>query len=313
MSQRRPALARLWLEGIFEKALVCTDLSDTSFSLIDFASQLKVIGVRRAVLTHVVDIFDRGAEQMAFSERGGSAFESQIATLEEHGIDVEIDTPLGWPAFTLSETAEKHDVSLIIVGNHGAGTFDGTFSGSTSSDLMNLSDRPLLLGVFKALGEDGRTNEVCRRLLSDVLFATDFSDDADRAFGYLRELVRCGTRKVTLLHVEDAGRKRRPELMREFTRSDHSKLEKLRRRLLTDGATDVRIAIPRGEPEHEVLHFLDTCDHSLVVLGAKGHGARRSESDLGSVSNTVVRHACTPLLLVPALRQRAEAVVAAAS
>ncbi|MFW5915552.1 MAG: hypothetical protein ACOCTQ_03655, partial [Planctomycetota bacterium] len=39
--------------------------------------------------------------------------------------------------------------------------------------------------------------------LGRVLFPTDFSDNADHAFGWLREVVRNGARHVTLLHVQD--------------------------------------------------------------------------------------------------------------
>ena len=39
-------------------------------------------------------------------------------------------------------------------------------------------------------------------ILSQIIYATDFSDNAERAFQYVEDFVKNGCRKVTLMHVQ---------------------------------------------------------------------------------------------------------------
>ena len=46
----------------------------------------------------------------------------------------------------------------------------------------------------------------CRDLRRHILFCTDFSETAERAFQYVQRIVESGARFVTLLHVQDKTR-----------------------------------------------------------------------------------------------------------
>ncbi|MFC1925002.1 universal stress protein, partial [Chloroflexota bacterium] len=67
-------------------------------------------------------------------------------------------------------------------------------------------------------------------------------------------------------------------------------------KLLSESGLKVESLVRRGNPAQAILKVADECDASLIVMGAKGltgHPAFR----LGSVSQTVLKHARTSVLL----------------
>ena len=65
----------------------------------------------------------------------------------------------------------------------------------------------LVLPIERMPGDDDVCKPIARCGFSDhVLFATDFSDIADRVFTYVEEMVARGVKKVTLMHVQDKAR-----------------------------------------------------------------------------------------------------------
>ena len=106
-----------------------------------------------------------------------------------------------------------------------------------------------------------------------------------------------------MLHVQDkariAGHLERQ--LPEFNRIDEERMQRLRRRLLDQGAEDVRIEILYGSPISEIVRRAKDGDYALIVMGSQGRGFV-SEVFLGSVSHNVVRQAPIPVLLIPALR-----------
>jgi nucleotide-binding universal stress UspA family protein len=127
--------------------------------------------------------------------------------------------------------------------------------------------------------------------LNHVLFPTDFSDNAEHAFAYVKKIAKCGAKQVTLLHVQDKGKIDRhlKDRLEEFNKIDTERLERLK---------DIRIELPYGSPKKEIIDHTRLGDVSLVVMGSQGRGFI-GEIFLGSVSHAVARHSEVPVLLVP--------------
>ena len=53
----------------------------------------------------------------------------------------------------------------------------------------------------------------------------------------------------------------------------------------------------RGHPDREIVHLADEIGAGLIVIGSRGQGGVR-RALMGSVSNSVVRHAHCPVLIV---------------
>lgn len=286
---------------MFEKAVVCTDLSPDSDCLVSCAGELRILGVRETILTHVVDVFGAAAPGDLAGRDADSAFERQVAILEGSGMRVRVEAPIGHPAYSLEEVRRQHGATLIVVGSHGKGVFGTPFSGSVSSDLLQLSETPVLFAAFDGLGcgSDGPA-EACSRILASVLYCTDFSEAAERAFTCLEELVTQGIERVTLMHVQDTKRieTESAEMLPEHDRRDTLRLGRLRERLLTAGVGEVHIEVVHGTPTQSVAGAVAGGEYSLIVLGTRGR-SQRATGMLGGVSDRVVREASTPILLVP--------------
>ena len=136
-----------------------------------------------------------------------------------------------------------------------------------------------------------------------VLFPTDFSDNAEKAFEEVKQLAANGVHRVTLLHVQDKTKIDRhlKQRLEEFNRIDQERLERLRDELTRQGATSVDIEIPYGSPTQEILRLAAEDEDTLIVMGGQGRGFIR-EVFLGSVSHNVARYAAVPVLIVPPIR-----------
>ena len=64
-----------------------------------------------------------------------------------------------------------------------------------------------------------------------------------------------------------------------------------------DNSLDIEGVLLAGEPAQTLLRYLEECDRPLLVIGRRGRGLW-GELLLGSVSDTLVRHASCPVTVV---------------
>ncbi len=292
---------------MFEKILIATDFSPASDCLIECVSELKSFGVKKAVLAHVVYVANtRGLEEM-LKAQAPAHLKAQETRLKAQGLDVETAFEFGIPGRDLNALAEQHDVSAILIGSHGHSLVKSTLGG-VSFRLLQTARRPVFLSRIKVLKEGQSCNvSVCRDVFSDVLFATDFSDAAERAFGYVEEIARELRSKITLIHVfrrssaevplGEAGIKKQKDIDRRRMEEKKGRLEQMKERLEALGST-VEVVWKSGTAAKEILACAAKTPSSLIVMGNHGRGFFR-EALLGSVANDVVRRAEVPVLLIP--------------
>jgi nucleotide-binding universal stress UspA family protein len=174
--------------------------------------------------------------------------------------------------------------------------------GGTAMGIVSHASLPVLLIRLKITedGAEAHCEAMCGDFREQVLYCTDFSETAERAFPYVEGIVESGGRRVTLLHVQDRSRieKYLAHRLDEFNEVDHQRLELLRTRLEQRGAAEVRTEIPYGLPSQEIVRIAREQDYHLIVMGTRGRGFF-AEAFLGSVSLQVVRSAPAPVLLVP--------------
>lgn len=286
---------------MFSRILVATDLSEASDRVVCALESLKSWGTREAVLVSCFNIRDVGALAPGLMELSKPAFEKQKKALERMGYAVTAKMVLGLPQIEISRQAEEHDCSLIVVGSHGHSFSKDILLGGTASAVVHNATRPVL--ILRLNGQDPDQEEAACNCLGHVLFPTDFSDNAERAFSTLRKIVESGARRVTLLHVQDREKIERhlKDKLGIFNEIDRGRLERLKAELVSLGAQDVGIEILYGNPKKEVVDRANRPDISLVVMGSQGRGYLE-EIFLGSVSHEMARRSKAPLLLIPALR-----------
>jgi len=239
---------------MFRKILVCTDLSPASDALIQCVDNFKALGLEEIVLAHVIYVANTPGLGEMLADEARPGLERQRKFLKGQGLKVVVEMPFGKPAHTLHDTAEKQDVSAILIGSHGESLAKDLLLGSVVHRLLQLAEKPVLLipkAILEREGERKTCDALCGDLFRHPLFATDFSEPAGRAFHYLEHIVaHAHPVEVTLYHVQDQGRIQ-PHLayrLDEFNRIDLERLEGLEARLKGYGATKVHKEVEFGRP-----------------------------------------------------------------
>lgn len=275
-------------EGVFERAVICTDLTQSSGSVVACAGALGALGVREVVLVHVIDVASASTGGVPASR----VFERQAGLLEESGLHVSVDAALGYPAFEIEAVANTHRADLIVTGSHRKGLYPSVFSGSTSSDVVRISTLPVLLVALEVLGTPAESREACSRVLASALFLTDFTGQSELAARYLLSLARKGLERAEILHVVPLGAHHPQALARRA----EERLEPLAAGLAEMGVTaDLRVVF--GAPAAVAAERAGSGEHTLVV--AAPHEPPPGSSTLDSVTSAVIRSTAAPLLVIP--------------
>jgi len=286
--------------------LLASDGSEASDRIIECAKELAQMGVRQVTLTHVFHVRDVGGLYEQLRRSMLTRLETQRRILEDAGLQVTIETPLGLPFVEIERLAAERQAAAIVVGSLGASLVGDALLGSTAYGVLRTATRPVLL-IRVEITDGGEAGRKCRVACGDfsrhVLFPTDFSDTADRALSYLEHLVRETQAEVTLLHVQDQAKieGHLRHKLEEFNRIDAERLERMKLRLEQSHPRAVHVDVPYGSPTAVILERARSHEFSLILMGSQGRGFIH-EVFLGSVANNVARHAPLPVLFVPAVR-----------
>lgn len=281
------------------RAVYATDLSDAIETAIDSRVCLECLqryGITGFDLVNVVS--PNVTTGMPGSDVGGQtrdALDRQREKLEAQGFDVETHVFRGTPHRRINGLADRVDADLIIVGTRGHSPLEQRLLGGTARNLARTAVRPLLL---TRIVEDESTYAVPNEhLFERVLYATDFSENAERAFEQFQHLTEA-TQEASLLHV--APPERRPDA--EGVEDATDRLDELVDDLATMGI-DAQRTVRDGDPADEILAEAAAFDPTTILMGSRGRSAIRRLL-LGSTSETVTARANSNVLLVPPSRTR---------
>lgn len=275
-----------------KSAVLATDLSTASESMVESETGLNClsrIGVDRVHLVTVVPSnVHSGMPGIDFEKRRKRGLRRYRSTVEAAGFDVETHVVRGTPHRRINGIAGAVGADLILVGSRGKSPLENRVIGSTARNLARTTVVPLLVDRIERGVDEPET--VRRHLFKRTLFATDFSENAERAFETF-EYLRHATEEVTLVHVrspkDDTGDEDDVE----------ARLGDLVDRL--DGwGLEARTDVRRGDPAAEILAAEREHEPSTLLLGSRGR-SRLRRLLLGSVSEEVVVNAAGNVFLVP--------------
>ena len=146
-----------------------------------------------------------------------------------------------------------------------------------------------------------------------ILLATDGSEDAAFAARTAVNLANETGSELHVVYVEEVPRRLSTsestslegmidpefeEQMRQHAQAAASQLLEEQVQKIMEAGGEIARAHPRfGRPYAEIVHLAEELDAGIVVVGSQGEsGVRRAL--LGSVSDSVVRHAHCPVLVV---------------
>jgi len=141
-----------------------------------------------------------------------------------------------------------------------------------------------------------------------ILFCTDFSENADHAFGFAVDMAVCNAGcRLHLLHVipeppaqfwkgyiyevdEDVDARARREI-------DEKLAETYRPRV--PETVELVIAMRIGEAGRSITEYAREVEADLVIVGRQGAGSAVGKLLFGNVTERVVRKAPCPVLVIP--------------
>lgn len=141
-----------------------------------------------------------------------------------------------------------------------------------------------------------------------ILVATDFSENAQRAFERAHDLARQLGAKLHVLHVHDESALRtaiKEGLLREDSTDEQlqqsvAQLTEERFSEMMAGIDPSEVAVERlarrGDPKSVISEFAREIDADLVVVGRRGAGL--IDLVVGSVTDCVIRNSPCPVLVV---------------
>jgi nucleotide-binding universal stress UspA family protein len=143
-----------------------------------------------------------------------------------------------------------------------------------------------------------------------ILVATDSSEEAKLAITTAADLTKATNSELHIAYVFPTAVQRpfpnpilaRPadEMERELEEAmgqAQSFLDREAEQVKGEGVSVADTHLVRGQPDREVVHLSEDIDAGLIVMGSRGLGGMR-RALMGSVSDSVVRHAHCPVLIV---------------
>lgn len=141
-------------------------------------------------------------------------------------------------------------------------------------------------------------------MFTNVMWATDGSQLANRAFGYAARIAKDDSATLHAVHVIE--RLTAARLAGELARADEAELDQRIRRQVADhdqaeGTQTIVHMIPgdTGQIAKQIAAVAENNDVDLIVIGSHGHSAMIG-AVLGSVAAQLPHHASCPVLTVSA-------------
>jgi len=294
------------VKHMFDRILIITDLSAAAVAVAKNLDGLKALGVRECLLLVSLNLNRTNTIAMTYSlNEIDEKLQVQRQLLENQGFIVETKMVPVLSNKDLCQIASDEASDLILVGAQATSDATEIFFGGIAYEIIHHSCKPVLIVRLAETSIGGTSNiEVVRsKLDKNILFPTDFSETADKAFEVLRKLVRSGAKKVILMHVQEQSQFNPDEVDKliEHIKTETELLTAMKATLQKDADVEVEIVVKYGDPKKEILNVINMHQIRLVVMGNEKNGFVK-ELFVGSLSHNIAREAKSSVLLIPANR-----------
>jgi nucleotide-binding universal stress UspA family protein len=211
---------------------------------------------------------------------------------------------VGEAAKEIVEVAEELGVGLVVLGNRGHGRIRRALMGSVSMGVLRHAHCSVLI-----VRGHGPEHEERGSLLGKILVAIDGSEEASEAAQVAAEVANATGSEVHLVYAMQEERYKPhlgPEMWKGWEEGfEHAKLsarswvEQEAERMRGEGTKAVESHLLIGRPDAAIVWSAEELGARLVVVGSRGLGGI-SRALIGSVSDSVVRHAHCPVMVIRA-------------
>lgn len=293
----------------FESLLFHTRFRELAFNSLKSVLELKAVGLKKVVLTHVIP-----REDVGFVPYGGTLkedlnrtreaarlkFNDWIKTLNDPQVTFRQRIEVGSVNAKILELAEEEQVDLIIVGRKQRTALEKIYVGTHILDILRRSTVPVLMSKYMVhyewQGESlMRTND---QIWKRPLLASDWSEPSRRALDATLAL-KGMVEKIIVGHVLGARRTKNlePEAVERLERESLSRLQAYGRQIEDAGiASECHLGM--GRTVQEIIRMSRDYQATLIVMGRTGKDWFQ-EYWLGGVSHQIAELSELPVLLIP--------------
>jgi nucleotide-binding universal stress UspA family protein len=188
--------------------------------------------------------------------------------------------------------AAEIGVGLVAVGSRGRGRIRRALMGSVSDAVVRHAHCPVMVVRWKPVAFPAK-----------VLLATDGSEEATVATQIVTDLGERTGSEVHVVHVGEIPLTHYPDrygyraLYEEHEREARQLLETQVEKMKAAGAPVAQAHLRLGRADEEVVVLAEELGVDLIAMGGRGLGGV-SRALMGSVSDSAVRHAHCPVLIV---------------
>lgn len=244
-------------------------------------------------------------EEAQITERRAAVRTFVWSAIGESAIDIVVREGTDAKAEILKE-AGTDGASMIVMGTHGRSGINHMLLGSITEKVLHKAPCPVLVVPPHVATDDHGAPAIFKR----IICAIDFSTGSMLALNLALGLAQEADARLTLLHAIEF-----PAALREVVFSTDANVDRLHaaaeaeylrrlRALVPAGARmycTVTARVNEGKPARAIQQVAAEEAADLIVMGVQGRGA----VDLmvfGSNTNTVIRNATCPVLVVPTPR-----------
>lgn len=293
--------------GALQSVVVASDLSPTSRAAQGWAIEFAALHHASLHLVHAVHLAGWATDYLEIDARIPAEIEStcreSLESLAQdlHRDDIEIrwDLLTGPPSDAVTEFADHHRASLIVVGTRGQRSLDSLLLGSTARRIAQRATCPVL-SVHPGDSEP-------RRPIRRILVATDFSPEAEAALRFTSTLLNSDDAEIVLLHAYLVPYDLLPAdgFVSAATGLEQWKTAQVDvERRLASSARALSAAAPtfstigiEGYPPDVIVEQAEKLDVDLIAMGTHGRTGL-SHAILGSIAEKVIQRAPCPVLTV---------------
>jgi nucleotide-binding universal stress UspA family protein len=232
-------------------------------------------------------------------KRTRGRLEELVGGIEAHGGEVAgSHIRVGRPDAEIIDQAEEIGAGLIVMGSRGVGPIRRALMGSVSDSVVRHAHCPVMVV---------RREPVVFPI--QILLATDGSEEANLASSTAADLARSTGSDLHVVYTEPANyvyemaeweasrADMRGELRRAAEEMADSRLQEQVQSIGEAGGEIAGVHARVGFPDAEIVGLAGRLGAGLIVMGSRGHGPLK-RALMGSVSDSVVRHASCPILVV---------------
>lgn len=289
---------------MFQRALICTDLSDGLYRLTQAVASLHASGFSHITFFHNVPI-DTGREiprvDTEAIEQAHQRF-NQWLTPTPAEVEIDIQVVSGRPIDTILKAIQSAKPDVIFLGTQVRTSLAETVFGSTTVELFQRAALPVVI-LRPQLMSTYRIDELnlrCQNLFNHLLIPYDGSKGAESLVSQIRHQAEQNPsstqRQCVLCWIIDQGA--RPELTdQNQLEVAQAKLDQAKSDLMAAGIA-VRTVLKEGEPLEELLAIAEQEDISAIAGCSNPPGGLMRWS-VPSFTQALVRSSWHPVLHFP--------------